>query len=163
MLYWHDTKSPCIQRRVSGFRIKLNSLNQSLDEELRIARNLSVLTPFQRVTREAVETALLPMAANVRHLRTEICRISCWAEVLDAETRIAMPAMSSGTGPRTPKLTLTREDDVPVRLDENGKRSGSMASGMWSEDLSASLSALVPNATSTGTAREENSSEGQKN
>jgi hypothetical protein len=74
-----------------------------------------------------------------------------------------MPAMSSGAGPRTPKLTLTREDDVPMRLDENGKRSGSMASGMWSEDLSASLSALVPNATSTGTAREENSSEGQKN
>jgi hypothetical protein len=104
--------------------------------------------------------ALLPTAANVRHLRTEICRISCWAEVLDAETRIAMPAMSSGAGRRTPKLTLTREDDVPVRSDGNGPLSGSMASGVWSEDLSASLSALTPSAaTSTRTSRDEGVSE----
>ena len=133
-----------LQRRVSGFRIKLNSLNQSLEEELRIARNLGVLTPFQRTTREAVETALLPTAANVRHLRTEICRISCWAEVLDAETRIALPAMSSGAGRRTPKLTLTREDDDQPHAGDKAPSSGSMVSGVWSEDLSASLTAMIP-------------------
>lgn len=137
-----------LQRRVSGFRIKLNTLTQSLDEELRIARNLSVLTPFQRTTREAIETALLPTAANVRHLRTEICRISCWAEVLDAETRIAMPAMSIGAGRRTPKLTLTREEDVQNQSNDSVAPSGSMGSGVWSEDLSASLSALVPESSS---------------
>ena len=99
------------QRRVSGFRIKIDSLNKSLNEELRIARNLAVLTPFQRSTREAVEMALLPTAANVRHLRTEICRVNCWAEILDAETRIAVPAAAIHSQAKmTPTLTLTREE-----------------------------------------------------
>jgi hypothetical protein len=89
----------------------MDSLNKSLNEELRIARNLAVLTPFQRSTREAVEMALLPTAANVRHLRTEICRVSCWAEILDAETRIAMPAAAIHSQAKmTPTLTLTREE-----------------------------------------------------
>ena len=117
------------QRRVSGFRIKMDSLNKSLNEELRIARNLAVLTPFQRSTREAVEMALLPTAANVRHLRTEICRVSCWAEILDAETRIAMPAAAVHSQARmTPTLTLTREESEGAGEATTRGRSGEKSS-----------------------------------
>jgi hypothetical protein len=72
--------------------------------------------------------ALLPTAANVRHLRTEICRISCWAEVLDAETRIAQPASLSPhphqPAKMTPTLTLTREENDTTDPSEGGDRSG---------------------------------------
>jgi hypothetical protein len=103
-----------LQRRVSGYRIKLKSLEVSLDEELRIARNFGVLTPFQRSTRESIETALLPTAANVRYLRNELCRLSCWTEILDAESRIAGTAVHP-LERRTPRLTLTsEEEDEPV-------------------------------------------------
>jgi hypothetical protein len=146
------TASPVVfQRRVSGFRIKMDSLYKSLNEELRIARNLAVLTPFQRSTREAIEMALLPTAANVRHLRTEICRVSCWAEVLDAETRIAMPAGAAYSQAKmTPTLTLTREENEgPGEMTDGTAHNGSLVSGVYTEDTNSGLAVSLPASSAT--------------
>lgn len=121
---------------MQGFQIKVTSLSQSLSEELRIAENLRILTPFQRSTKEAIEMAIPPTAANVRHLRTELCRTRCWSEMLEAEIDIERGRLSDPRLQRAPRLTLSNPNGLSPPV-------GSAASGGWGHDLVSKISGAV--------------------
>lgn len=161
-----------LQRHLSGLQSRVKDLDKLLDEELRVARNLGILTPFQRSTREAIEMALYPTSANVRQIRTDLCRLGCWVEILQGEVNLltqhsfsqgktpnnvpvnpggnngsAPYSSMHGSGHQSSQFVLPRErTESEARADAGWgvtrPTSGSVTSGTWTQELSASLSAL---------------------
>jgi len=66
-----------------------------LNAELRIGRNLAVLTPFQRSTRDRIQLAVLPLAKKIRHLRMELARLRCYEEILRTDLQVETDAWKS--------------------------------------------------------------------
>ncbi|MBW0542378.1 hypothetical protein O181_082093 [Austropuccinia psidii MF-1] len=53
-----------------------------LNEDLRLARNLAVLTPFQLSTRARLQQAIIPVADRIRTSRYALSKLLCYREIL---------------------------------------------------------------------------------
>lgn len=71
-----------IQTHVDTLDEKIKEMQLKLEEELRLSRNLAILTPFQRSTRDRIQAALIPLAKKVSSLRIEISKYTCYRFVL---------------------------------------------------------------------------------
>ncbi|KAF2086503.1 hypothetical protein K490DRAFT_44119 [Saccharata proteae CBS 121410] len=82
-----------IRIRVSEAEDKLGAAIKQLDSRLRDARHLQVMAPIQPRTREHVVHAAGKMAARLKWIHIEICRMKCHRDILlmdlDDETRAA--------------------------------------------------------------------------
>ena len=76
------SRSDTLQSRVDTLDIKINRVQRDLDEELRITRNLAILTPFQRATRDRIQVAVTPLAKKIRAIRIDMARMVCYRFVL---------------------------------------------------------------------------------
>ena len=61
--------------RVETLNSQIARTQHRLDSELRIARNLAILTPFQHATRDRVQIAIAPLAKKVRAMRIELTKL----------------------------------------------------------------------------------------
>lgn len=74
-----------IGAKIKDLESKLNSAQYSLDSDVRIARNLAVLTPFQRSTRERLVQAIPALAKRIRSMRMQVAMLTCHRDVLYAD------------------------------------------------------------------------------
>lgn len=81
-----------ILNRIEEFTLTRHSVQKSLNESLRLARNLSILTPFLRTSRDRIQVLVPGLAREIRNRRFEVAKYTCWIEVLKDELR-----MSPGT------------------------------------------------------------------
>ncbi|KAL7418165.1 hypothetical protein BDY24DRAFT_335085, partial [Mrakia frigida] len=77
-----------LQFKVDSLQSKISATEMHLNAELRVARNLAVLTPFQRSTRDRIQLAVLPLAKKIRHLRMELARLRCYEEILRTDLQV---------------------------------------------------------------------------
>jgi hypothetical protein len=77
--------SSVIHSKIRDLDSRIATTDLVLDSDLRIARNLHVLTPFQRSTRERVQNAVGPVARRVKELRLDIAKLQCQREILVAD------------------------------------------------------------------------------
>ncbi|KAG9000517.1 hypothetical protein FRB90_011813 [Tulasnella sp. 427] len=71
--------------KIKELESKLTSAQYSLDSDVRIARNLAILTPFQRSTRERLVTAIPSLAKRIRGMRMQVALLTCHRDVLYAD------------------------------------------------------------------------------
>lgn len=64
---------------------KLSSAQSNLDIHLTQARNLAILTPFQRTTRDRISSAIPPLATQIRDERLRIAKYSLWISILQCD------------------------------------------------------------------------------
>lgn len=62
--------------------------SNELQELLRLARQFTIMTPFQRSTRERIEAAATPLAARIRQLRIEVAKYECRQYILSSEVQV---------------------------------------------------------------------------
>ncbi|KAI7953972.1 hypothetical protein MJO28_006519 [Puccinia striiformis f. sp. tritici] len=75
--HWDLVKAQivCLEAQILAAKSELN-------EDLRLARNLAVLTPFQLSTRSKLQQAILPVANRVRNSRCQLSKLVCYREIL---------------------------------------------------------------------------------
>ncbi|KAF8581359.1 hypothetical protein K439DRAFT_1354089 [Ramaria rubella] len=77
-----QSRSDIIQSNVETLDTQITGVQHELDAELRVARNLAILTPFQRATRDRIQVAVVPLAKRVKTLRINLARLVCYRFVL---------------------------------------------------------------------------------
>ncbi|KAI0824263.1 hypothetical protein BC628DRAFT_1323355 [Trametes gibbosa] len=86
-----ETK-PRLSSRPAIIKTKLEDLNSKitlartqLDTDMRFVRNLAVLTPFQRATRDRMQVAVQNVAKRVMQVRLDLEKLICYRDVLTAD------------------------------------------------------------------------------
>lgn len=78
-------RSQVIQSKVHEIKEKLAATQTQLEADLRFARNLGIMTPFQRSTRDRLLHAAHALAPRVSLLRLEVAKLVCHREVLASD------------------------------------------------------------------------------
>ena len=78
-------RSAFILSKIRDLDSRMSATNMALDSDLRIARNLRVLTPFQRSTRQRIQNAVEPVARRVKQLRLDLVKLQCQRDILAAD------------------------------------------------------------------------------
>lgn len=79
------SRARIVASKIHDFEVKVESAKAQLESEKRIVRNLAVLTPFMKSTRERLQTTIVNMSRHVRQLRLEIVKMTCYRDVLIAD------------------------------------------------------------------------------
>ncbi|PWN34890.1 uncharacterized protein FA14DRAFT_178285 [Meira miltonrushii] len=70
-----------------------------LDEKLRLARHLTIATPFSKVTRDRIEGIATVLAQEIRQLRLDVARYACRREILILELEEAERTAKANSPP----------------------------------------------------------------
>jgi hypothetical protein len=90
----HETESPLeqvssrgnvLRLKVNELEKKISALHQQLESDLRHARNLSLLTPFQQTTRNRLHEQVQLLSKRVTQERLELTKLRCHREVLHVD------------------------------------------------------------------------------
>lgn len=81
----HTTRSSrtrMIENRVNEIESQLSETRSRLRSDLLLVRNIAILTPFQRTTRDRLHMAIMTTAKRVNRLRLEEAKLLCHRDVL---------------------------------------------------------------------------------
>jgi hypothetical protein len=84
----HASRAEAIQLKVDQLKERIRATEQQLDAELRTTRNLGILAPFRKATRERIAAVVPALAKKIRTLRLELARFRCYEEILEKDLRI---------------------------------------------------------------------------
>lgn len=80
-----------VKSKIKELENEILKAKTELNEDLRIARNLAVLTPFQISTKNRLQVSILPIAERIRILRHNLSKLICYREVLLRDNLIDKP------------------------------------------------------------------------
>lgn len=80
-----QSRSRVVQAKLKEYEERIRSTRSQLDAEMRVVRNLALLTPFQRSTRNRLQLAVANLGKTVRQLRLEIVKTTCYRDVLTTD------------------------------------------------------------------------------
>ncbi|ORX41011.1 hypothetical protein BD324DRAFT_654632 [Kockovaella imperatae] len=78
----HRSRNVAVERQIHRFEAQLKHVKENLEVNLRLARNLAILTPFQKLTRDRIQSAVTILAQKVRQDRVHVAKVQCWIDVL---------------------------------------------------------------------------------
>ncbi|WRT70699.1 uncharacterized protein IL334_007697 [Kwoniella shivajii] len=88
----HDQRKPIHTSRVSViyehlnvFREKCKPLEASLKTSLLLVRNIALLTPFQKSTRDRLSMSIPPLAHKIRSDRVALTKLRLWIKIMEHE------------------------------------------------------------------------------
>lgn len=166
-----STRPEIIKSKVEDLDSKLSLARTQLDTDMRFVRNLAVLTPFQRATRDRLQGAVQLVAKRVMQVRLDIEKLVCYREVLTsdlaAEERDWQRTKHLAMHAATQKLADQREADREAERvveQETRRQRRSHPQDLAKLTLSAYVDQTSPTAVSAPVAipRRENSSRGQE-
>ncbi|KAH9835647.1 uncharacterized protein C8Q71DRAFT_811128 [Rhodofomes roseus] len=76
------SRSDLIRRKLHHLEEQLATAQTQLETDMRLVRNLAVLTPFQRATRERVQVAVQGAAKRIMQARLDLEKLVCHRDVL---------------------------------------------------------------------------------
>jgi hypothetical protein len=168
------SRSAVVRGKIRELGDKLMAAQTQLDADMRFVRNIAILTPFQRTTRERLEASVQGIAKRITSIRFEIARLTCHREVLASDLRAAeqdwwrtkdialraatraldsVQADNNTQQQQSPRLTIPRPSLTipapfpPRRLDDKGdgvNSSGSSSAGSAGGDVMRSPPRLIP-------------------
>ncbi|CAL1696041.1 unnamed protein product [Somion occarium] len=77
-----SSRSRIIRSKVSELESKISVAQGQLETDMRFVRNIAVLTPFQRATRERLQAAVQAISKRVMQVRLDIEKLVCHRDVL---------------------------------------------------------------------------------
>lgn len=111
-----SSRSRIIRSKISELETKLSVAQSQLDTDMRFVFNIAVLTPFQRATRERLQTAVQTVSKRIMQVRLDIEKLRCHRDVLArdlvAEERDWQRTKKMAL--RAATLTLQHHDIQPV-------------------------------------------------
>ena len=115
-----------IQSKLAELDSKISSLRQQEESDLRLLRNIAILTPFQRATRERLRVVVLQTSKGVQRTRLELEMRLCHKEVLSddliAQEREWHRTKKIALKAATDALQSRREPSIPrtvsLRMDQ---------------------------------------------
>jgi hypothetical protein len=118
-----------IRSKLAELDSKISSLQLQEESDVRLLRNISILTPFQRATRERLGTVVLQISKGIQRTRLELGMRLCHKEVLSNDLisqerewhrtkKIALKAatdtLQRRCEPSIPRIPLLRVDEPLV-------------------------------------------------
>jgi Pleckstrin homology domain len=79
------SRADIVRSKLAELDVQIASESASLEADLRIARNLAILTPYSNSTRQRIEQAIAPVVKRVRQSRQLLCKKVLWREVLSRD------------------------------------------------------------------------------
>jgi hypothetical protein len=80
-----SSRGNVIRLKVADLEKKIATLQGQVDSDLRTAKNLAILTPFQQTTKTRLQAYVPPLARRINQLRLDIVKLVCHREVLHAD------------------------------------------------------------------------------
>ncbi|TBU64967.1 hypothetical protein BD310DRAFT_804776 [Dichomitus squalens] len=125
-----STRPEILKSKVEDLESKLSLAQTQLDTDMRFVRNLAVLTPFQRATRDRLQAAVQVVAKRVMQVRLDIEKLACHREVLTTDLaaeerdwqRTKLLAMQAATQKLTDQRKADREAERIAERDEDVRR-----------------------------------------
>ncbi|KAF9786013.1 hypothetical protein BJ322DRAFT_1107883 [Thelephora terrestris] len=77
-----STRTRTIENRIKEIESQLSETRSKLRSDLLLVRNVAVLTPFQRTTRDRLYMAILNISKRVNRLRLEETKLLCHRDIL---------------------------------------------------------------------------------
>lgn len=77
-----STRTRTIENRIKAIESQLSETRSRLRSDLSLVHNITVLTPFQRTTRDRLHMAILNTAKRVNNLRLEETKLLCHRDIL---------------------------------------------------------------------------------
>ncbi|KAI0033436.1 hypothetical protein K488DRAFT_47759, partial [Vararia minispora EC-137] len=78
-----SSRAHVVRSKIKSIEENIRAAQTKLESDLRLVRNIAVLTPFQRTTRERLQATTEGAARRIRHQRLEIAKYQCQREVLE--------------------------------------------------------------------------------
>ncbi|KAF7791941.1 hypothetical protein EIP86_002967 [Pleurotus ostreatoroseus] len=112
-----SSRSQIIRSKVRDLESRISAQQTQLDTDLRFVRNVALLTPFQRATRDRLESAVQSVAKRVMQVRLEMEKLTCHRNVLagdlSAEARDWQRTKKMALRAATEKLQIARQSSLP--------------------------------------------------
>ncbi|TDL28672.1 hypothetical protein BD410DRAFT_811733 [Rickenella mellea] len=83
--YLEYSRPRIIRTKVQDLESKLEEIQVQLDADLRLARNLAILAPFQRSSRDRVRIAVVELSKRVMQVRLDMIKMTCHKDILMAD------------------------------------------------------------------------------
>ncbi|KAH9857871.1 hypothetical protein C2E23DRAFT_151726 [Lenzites betulinus] len=80
-----SSRPAIIKTKLEDLNAKIALARTQLDTDMRFVRNLAVLTPFQRATRDRLQVAAQNVAKRVMQVRLDLEKLVCYRDVLTAD------------------------------------------------------------------------------
>ncbi|KAI0321717.1 hypothetical protein OF83DRAFT_1050859 [Amylostereum chailletii] len=77
-----SSRAQLIRSKIKALDARIATSQSQLDDDLRLVRNIGILTPFQRTTRDRLEMVVQGVARKVMFMRLELEKFVCHREVL---------------------------------------------------------------------------------
>ncbi|CCM00934.1 uncharacterized protein FIBRA_02981 [Fibroporia radiculosa] len=107
------SRSDIIRSKIHDLEERISLIRTQLDTDMRFVRNLAVLTPFQRSTRDRVQLAVQGAAKRIMQMRLEMEKLVCYRDVLSddllAEERDWAQTKRIAMRAATDQLALSRQ------------------------------------------------------
>ncbi|KDQ63793.1 hypothetical protein JAAARDRAFT_29838 [Jaapia argillacea MUCL 33604] len=111
------SRSQIIRAKVRELDSRLSAAGAQLDADMRFVRNLALLTPFQRATRDRLQVAIQKVAKRIMQVRLECTKLACHRDVLShdllAEERDWLEAKTIALKAATDVLQSRQQSLIP--------------------------------------------------
>ncbi|KAI0963448.1 hypothetical protein AcW1_000522 [Taiwanofungus camphoratus] len=139
-----SSRAEIIRGKLRDLEGKMSLAQKQLDADMRFVRNLAVLTPFQRATRDRLQLAVQSAAKRIMQVRLDLEKLACYRDVLSDDLaadeqnwlrtkKIAMRAATDKLALQNPRaqsravpqmtLSLYLDDNEPNRAVVSSPRS----------------------------------------
>jgi len=86
---FNPSRTFVIRSKLQELETKIVSVESELEADLRVARNLALLSAFQKSTRDKVQLSVIALAKRVQSLRLEFSKLRCHRHALTRDLRSA--------------------------------------------------------------------------
>ena len=149
------SRSDVIRRKLRDLEERIANSRTQLETDMRLVRNLRVLTPFQRATRERMHVAVQGAAKRIMQARLDLEKLICYRDVLADDLQAGERDWE-----RTKRIALRAATDrlasqeQPPRMQRRPKTMATVQAGS-DRSLVSSLSPLsIPHSASTSASAE---------
>jgi hypothetical protein len=120
------SRSQIVQSKISDLESRIVAAESSLDADMRFVRNVAIMTPFQKTTRDRLQAAVQNVSKRIMQMRIDLIKLTCHRDVLsgdlaaerrnmhmakDLAFRAAAETLQSRRGTHVPMMTLSFHDD----------------------------------------------------
>lgn len=78
----NGSRSRIIQLKIRDLELKITALQASIDAHMRVVRNIAILAPFQRSTRDRLLATVQSLAKIVDQARLDLVKLVCYRDIL---------------------------------------------------------------------------------
>jgi len=111
------SRSQIVQSKVHDLELKITATKSSLDTDMRFVRNVAILTPFQKATRDRLQAAVQHVSKRIMQMRVDLIKLTCHRDVLSgdlaAEQRDMHMAKDLAFRAATETLQSRRDTNIP--------------------------------------------------